>query len=272
MADEPKKQSVPPEDRRVALARKLTGGQRIPNSVSPPSMRSAPEAAPDSPRGAASSGSTPASQPSPPSSGSTPASQPRPSGRAAVLASRREALVGASAPGAPRPAESVPPEAPKTERKIGTGVLVLLALAALAGLVAVGFWAKGALYASSPEGSVRETLVSWELTPSSDRDAVFVQLDQLGPSALPYVIQFLGDGSLAERGGSHSSRPVREIAHLYLMRLAKNLKVAPPREADEIAKLLFAGTPPNDAQWTSSQPAWRAWVEAQQAKGTLAKP
>jgi hypothetical protein len=282
MSDESKKPSLPPGDRRGALARKLTGGQRIPppSSAPPsPSMRAPAAPGPSIPPAAVPSSAPVSSKPSIPATSlpSTPSVVPS-SGREAVLASRRNAVTDARTPGAPRPPppedDDAAEEAPAKEPPVKTrpGILALGALLAVVALAFAGSWAREAFRASTPEGRVRDTFVTWEFSPVSAREGVFVQLDQLGPTALPAVIQSLGDTSVAERDDSHSTRSIREVAHLYLIRLATNLKVAPPKPSEEVAKAIFLGTAPSEAQWKASQDAWRAWLEAQQAKGTIAKP
>lgn len=196
-----------------------------------------------------------------------------------MLANRRNAVADARTPGAPRPTPEADAgdageeaRAKEPPAKARPAILALGALLAVIALAFAGSWARDAFRASTPEGRVRETFVTWEFSPVSAREGVFVQLDQLGPTALPAVIQSLGDTSVAERDDSHSTRSIREVAHLYLIRLATNLKVAPPKPSEELAKAIFLGTAPSEAQWKASQDAWRAWLEAQQAKGTIAKP
>lgn len=257
MADERKPSLAP--DPKVALARKLTGGQRIPGGP-PSSAPSAPDSKPSQPSQVVSS-----SKPSIPSAPKAPVSM-----REAVLASRREAVANKGE--IDMREFDVPSKPPPADEPRVRPVWALLVVAGLAAVIFFGVWIKNAIRSSSPEGKVHETLVTWELTPTAGREAVFQQIDALGPSALPHVLTALTDATLAERGDSHSTRQVREVAHLYLMRLAANAKVPPPKQADDIAKSLFMGTPPTNDQWAQAQGAWKGWVEGLQAKGTLPKP
>lgn len=280
--------------RRVALARRLTSGNRVPPPRSSGESAGGLKYIPSSPPPAPPSSPIPAVPSSPPPGASSsrasisPAAQPgaagprtpgsergAPSVRDAVLAARRDAVVDPRMPGAPRPPEEqaeVSQPKPEAKRKVRPAFLFFAGLSLVAALVVLVTYGKSALYQSSPEGRVHEALIDWEMAPAAQRDSVFAKLDQLGPSALPHVLGFLRDGSPAERGESHSTRSLREIAQLYLMHVAATAKVPPPKVADELSKSLFAGNAASDAQWGELRDAWRGWVEEQQAKGTLPKP
>lgn len=146
---------------------------------------------------------------------------------------------------------------------LAAGVILLL-LAAVLGATRI----MATLAERSPSGRVRAALLSWEFGGAS-REAAFVELDQMGAAALAPVVDLMSDASLAERGSSRSTYSIRQIAQVYLLRVATKLKVPPPAAADETVRALRAGTQPTDAQWASAQAAWRAWIAEQQSRGAL---
>ncbi|MBI2394168.1 MAG: hypothetical protein HYV09_31650 [Deltaproteobacteria bacterium] len=149
----------------------------------------------------------------------------------------------------------------------------LLAAAVILLLLAAVFGAThlmGTVAERSPSGRVRAALISWEFGGAS-REAAFVELDQMGGAALAPTVDLMSDASVAERGSSRSTYTIRQIAQVYLLRVATRQKVPPPAAADEIVRALQSGTQPSDAQWASAQAAWRAWIAEQQARGALPK-
>ncbi len=178
---------------------------------------------------------------------------------------------GLHEPGAPRPQSKPPPPAKNTLRKRVTqataAVLVVFAL-----LVAA-LYAKQWQFENSDVGRVRTHLVAWEFSPRDPvaREARFAELDKLGAVALTQSVEILADEAPAQQGDSRSTRPLQQIANLYLLRHAANVKVDPPPVAKEVVSGLFEGRPPTRDQWKVAQDAWRAWVTDVIARGLIPK-
>lgn len=262
--------SVPPTDAERALAKKLgralgrqpTGAgalarQSTGANAVPSSRRSVPIAASSSPP----TSDAPSGKPSSKLEFSAE--------KEAMLAARRASLN-------PVPAEQKsmrPTGRPATTKPrarasiVAFGVLLLLGVLALGGL-----YVQQVLRDRSPEGQVRNALLSWEFALEPfERDQAFGTLDQGAPATVRTAIELLTDASKAERADSNSQRTVQLLAHRYLMHYAELVKAAPPKPATEIAKQLLDGAVVGSDGWLAARDAWRAWLVEQQDKGAVPK-
>lgn len=147
------------------------------------------------------------------------------------------------------------------------------------GAIGLGVLAGGAFFGlryraeSSIEGQVKRHLGSFELAGRNvaGQDAAFAELDKLGAKGVDQVIAYLADASKIEQDGSRSDRTLQQVANAYLLRLAQTAKTDPPPVALEVKKAMFEGQPPAAGKWGELQAAWRGWVDAARAKGSIPK-
>ncbi len=260
--------TVPPTDAERALARKLGRALGRQPTGAPISSRSHMPIAPSSPP-KSSVPKSPVPSSAPKSTDAPPSSSEFSAEKEAMLAARRASLnPTAGETKSIRPTAPPAPSKPKTRKSfLALGVLILLG-----GLAAGGVYLQQQLRERSPEGQVRNALMSWEFAiEPSERDEAFGKLDQGAPSTVALTIELLSDTSRAERGDSNSQHAMQVLAHHYLVHYAALVKAPPPRAATELGKKLIEASAVPASTWSEARDAWRAWLTEQQEKGVVPK-
>jgi hypothetical protein len=174
-----------------------------------------------------------------------------------VFAARRSMISGET------PAAE-PESTPKPKKPAGRSPIVMAgaALAIIAIVVFGAITAVRMMREGSDEGRVRGHLVDAELAgrDAAARDRAFSEIDKM-PKGAQTAVDLLTDVQKAERGSSHSTHKIQEVAQVYLLHLAATNKAEPPAKATELSKSIFEGGTPSPDQWKAVQQAWRGWLD-----------